>query len=131
MPKLFVDEVELEMIQLNKKKSWMAKLRENRRPEVERYQDCDLTNETRPIWLLNSKEVTKEEDNEFYIKAFNEWVGHQCISLLSWNMLLEVNYLSIYEAMEDSGRVSLNSNSNRDETRDGSLETRRKEAWLS
>lgn len=41
---------------------------------VERYWDWDLTNETQPIWLRNSKEVTTEEYNEFYKKTFNEYL---------------------------------------------------------
>lgn len=41
---------------------------------VERYWDWELTNETQPIWLRNSKEVTKEEYNEFYKKAFNDYL---------------------------------------------------------
>ncbi|KAG2321468.1 hypothetical protein Bca52824_014681 [Brassica carinata] len=35
---------------------------------VERYWDWELTNETQPIWLRNSKEVIAEEYNEFYRK---------------------------------------------------------------
>ncbi|KAL1212010.1 Heat shock protein 90-6 [Cardamine amara subsp. amara] len=41
---------------------------------VERYWDWELTNETQPIWLRNTKEVTTEEYNEFYRKAFNEYL---------------------------------------------------------
>ncbi|EOA32302.1 hypothetical protein CARUB_v10015564mg [Capsella rubella] len=41
---------------------------------VERYWDWELTNETQPIWLRNPKEVTTEEYNEFYRKAFNEYL---------------------------------------------------------
>ncbi|KAL3615345.1 hypothetical protein CASFOL_041006 [Castilleja foliolosa] len=41
---------------------------------VERYWDWELTNETQPIWLRNSKEVTTEEYNEFYKKTFNEYL---------------------------------------------------------
>ncbi|KAL0691567.1 hypothetical protein Bca4012_091246 [Brassica carinata] len=41
---------------------------------VERYWDWELTNETQPIWLRNSKEVTTEEYNEFYRKTFNEYL---------------------------------------------------------
>ncbi|KAL3624620.1 hypothetical protein CASFOL_031288 [Castilleja foliolosa] len=41
---------------------------------VERYWDWELTNETQPIWLRNTKEVTTEEYNEFYKKTFNEYL---------------------------------------------------------
>ncbi|OVA10626.1 Heat shock protein Hsp90 family [Macleaya cordata] len=41
---------------------------------VERYWDWELTNETKPIWLRNPKEVTTEEYNEFYKQTFNEYL---------------------------------------------------------
>ncbi|CAK9180403.1 unnamed protein product [Ilex paraguariensis] len=41
---------------------------------VEKYWDWELTNETKPIWLRNPKEVTTEEYNEFYKKTFNEYL---------------------------------------------------------
>ncbi|GJT54503.1 heat shock protein 89.1 [Tanacetum coccineum] len=41
---------------------------------VEKYWDWELTNETQPIWLRNPKEVTTQEYNEFYRKAFNEYL---------------------------------------------------------
>ncbi|KAF5187215.1 Chaperone protein htpg [Thalictrum thalictroides] len=41
---------------------------------VERYWDWELTNETKPIWLRNPKEVTTDEYNEFYKKTFNEYL---------------------------------------------------------
>ncbi|KAJ8636196.1 hypothetical protein MRB53_010463 [Persea americana] len=41
---------------------------------VERYWDWELTNETKPIWLRNPKEVSTEEYNEFYKKTFNEYL---------------------------------------------------------
>ncbi|KAJ4893130.1 HEAT SHOCK PROTEIN 89.1 [Raphanus sativus] len=41
---------------------------------IERYWDWELTNETQPIWLRNSKEVTTEEYNEFYRNTFNEYL---------------------------------------------------------
>lgn len=42
MPKLFVDEVELEMIQLNKKKSWMAKLSVTEKIEDQKLRDTRI-----------------------------------------------------------------------------------------
>ncbi|KAG1367037.1 putative Heat shock protein 90-6, mitochondrial [Cocos nucifera] len=41
---------------------------------VERYWDWELTNETKPIWLRNPKDVTTEEYNEFYKKTFDEYL---------------------------------------------------------
>ncbi|RWR76344.1 Heat shock protein Hsp90 family [Cinnamomum micranthum f. kanehirae] len=41
---------------------------------VEKYWDWELTNETKPIWLRNPKEVSTEEYNEFYKKTFNEYL---------------------------------------------------------
>ncbi|KAH9617933.1 hypothetical protein KSS87_021648, partial [Heliosperma pusillum] len=41
---------------------------------TEKYWDWELTNETKPIWMRNSKEVQKEEYYEFYKKAFNEFL---------------------------------------------------------
>ncbi|KAF8117620.1 hypothetical protein N665_0009s0136 [Sinapis alba] len=42
--------------------------------KTEKYWDWELANETKPLWMRNSKEVTKEEYNEFYKKAFNEFL---------------------------------------------------------
>ncbi|XP_078443088.1 heat shock protein 90-5, chloroplastic-like [Wolffia australiana] len=41
---------------------------------TEKYWDWELANETKPIWMRNAKEVPKEEYNEFYKKAFNEFL---------------------------------------------------------
>ncbi|KAJ0987885.1 hypothetical protein J5N97_006241 [Dioscorea zingiberensis] len=41
---------------------------------IEKYWDWELTNETKPIWLRNPKDVTTEEYNEFYKKTFNEYL---------------------------------------------------------
>lgn len=41
---------------------------------TEKYWDWELANETKPIWLRNPKEVASEEYNEFYKKAFNEFL---------------------------------------------------------
>ncbi|XP_073003632.1 heat shock protein 90-5, chloroplastic [Typha latifolia] len=41
---------------------------------TEKYWDWELANETKPIWMRNAKEVQKDEYNEFYKKAFNEFL---------------------------------------------------------
>jgi heat shock protein beta len=41
---------------------------------TEKYWDWELANETKPIWMRNPKEVEKTEYNEFYKKAFNEFL---------------------------------------------------------
>ncbi|KAF8100875.1 hypothetical protein N665_0214s0035 [Sinapis alba] len=47
--------------------------------KTEKYWDWELANETKPLWMRSPKEVEKEEYNEFYKKAFNEFLdplGH-------------------------------------------------------
>ncbi|KAL3510983.1 hypothetical protein ACH5RR_030384 [Cinchona calisaya] len=41
---------------------------------TEKYWDWELTNETKPIWMRNPKEVEKEQYQEFYKKTFNEFL---------------------------------------------------------
>ncbi|KAL9262681.1 Heat shock protein 90-5, chloroplastic-like protein [Drosera capensis] len=41
---------------------------------TEKYWDWELVNDTKPIWMRNSKEVQKEEYDEFYKKTFNEFL---------------------------------------------------------
>lgn len=41
---------------------------------TEKYWDWELANETKPLWMRNPKEVASEEYNEFYKKAFNEFL---------------------------------------------------------
>lgn len=41
---------------------------------VEKYWDWELTNDTQPIWLRNSKEVTTEEYNDFYKSTFDQYL---------------------------------------------------------
>ncbi|VAI33366.1 unnamed protein product [Triticum turgidum subsp. durum] len=41
---------------------------------TEKYWDWELANETKPIWMRNPKEVEETEYNEFYKKAFNEFL---------------------------------------------------------
>ncbi|XP_065879757.1 heat shock protein 90-5, chloroplastic [Euphorbia lathyris] len=42
--------------------------------KTEKYWDWELANETKPIWMRSPKEVEKEEYQEFYKKAFNEFL---------------------------------------------------------
>ncbi|XP_047310073.1 heat shock protein 90-5, chloroplastic [Impatiens glandulifera] len=42
--------------------------------KTEKYWDWELANETKPIWMRSPKEVKKEDYNEFYKKAFNEFL---------------------------------------------------------
>ncbi|CAI9096397.1 OLC1v1032540C1 [Oldenlandia corymbosa var. corymbosa] len=41
---------------------------------TEKYWDWELSNETKPIWMRNPKEVEKEQYNEFFKKTFNEFL---------------------------------------------------------
>ncbi|KAL5727374.1 hypothetical protein ACHQM5_000582 [Ranunculus cassubicifolius] len=41
---------------------------------TEKYWDWELANETKPIWMRSPKEVEKEDYQEFYKKAFNEFL---------------------------------------------------------
>ncbi|XP_027359632.1 heat shock protein 90-5, chloroplastic isoform X1 [Abrus precatorius] len=45
-----------------------------KKSKTEKYWDWELANETKPIWMRNPKEVQKDEYNEFYKKAFNEFL---------------------------------------------------------
>ncbi|KAE9595703.1 hypothetical protein Lal_00030794 [Lupinus albus] len=45
-----------------------------KKTKTEKYWDWELANETKPIWMRNAKEVEKDEYNEFYKKAFNEFL---------------------------------------------------------
>ncbi|KAJ6831342.1 heat shock protein 90-5, chloroplastic [Iris pallida] len=47
---------------------------EKKKTVTEKYWDWELTNETKPIWMRNPKEVEKDEYNEFYKKTFNEFL---------------------------------------------------------
>ncbi|CAN7010845.1 unnamed protein product, partial [Brassica oleracea var. botrytis] len=42
---------------------------------IEKYWKWELTNETQPIWLQNSKEVTTMEYNEFYRITFKKYLN--------------------------------------------------------
>ncbi|OAY47426.1 heat shock protein 90-5, chloroplastic [Manihot esculenta] len=45
-----------------------------KKTKTEKYWDWELANETKPIWMRNSKEVEKDEYHEFYKKTFNEFM---------------------------------------------------------
>ncbi|KAJ9563583.1 hypothetical protein OSB04_008743 [Centaurea solstitialis] len=48
--------------------------KKKKKTKTEKYWDWELANETKPIWMRNPKEVEKEQYNEFYKKAFNEFL---------------------------------------------------------
>ncbi|XP_024391591.1 heat shock protein 90-5, chloroplastic [Physcomitrium patens] len=43
----------------------------------EKYSDWELVNETKPIWLRNSKDVSKEDYSTFYKSTFKEFIDPQ------------------------------------------------------
>lgn len=45
-----------------------------KKTKTEKYWDWELTNETKPIWMRNPKEVEKDQYQEFYKKTFNEFL---------------------------------------------------------
>lgn len=45
-----------------------------KKTKTEKYWDWELANETKPIWMRSPKEVERSEYNEFYGKAFNEFL---------------------------------------------------------
>ncbi|XP_059445625.1 heat shock protein 90-5, chloroplastic [Corylus avellana] len=45
-----------------------------KKTKTEKYWDWELTNETKPIWMRNPKEIEKDEYHEFYKKTFNEFL---------------------------------------------------------
>ncbi|GAA0147168.1 Hsp90 family chaperone [Lithospermum erythrorhizon] len=46
--------------------------KKTKKTKTEKY--WELANETKPIWMRNPKEVEKDQYNEFYKKAFNEFL---------------------------------------------------------
>lgn len=48
--------------------------KKTKKTKTEKYWDWELGNETKPIWMRNSKDTQKEEYDEFYKKAFNEFL---------------------------------------------------------
>ncbi|KAI9091934.1 hypothetical protein K1719_027869 [Acacia pycnantha] len=45
-----------------------------KKTKTEKYWDWELANETKPLWMRNPKDLQKDEYQEFYKKAFNEFV---------------------------------------------------------
>ncbi|XP_028761874.1 heat shock protein 90-5, chloroplastic [Neltuma alba] len=45
-----------------------------KKTKTEKYWDWELANETKPLWMRSSKDLQKEEYQEFYKKTFNEFV---------------------------------------------------------
>lgn len=48
--------------------------KKTKKTKTENYWDWELTNETKPIWMLSPKEVEKEQYQEFYKKTFSEFL---------------------------------------------------------
>ncbi|XP_004514756.1 heat shock protein 90-5, chloroplastic [Cicer arietinum] len=48
--------------------------KKTKKTKTEKYWDWELANETKPIWMRNSKDVEKDEYNEFYKKTFSEFL---------------------------------------------------------
>ncbi|CAI8595585.1 unnamed protein product [Vicia faba] len=49
-------------------------VKKTKKTKTEKYWDWELGNETKPIWMRSSKDTEKEEYDEFYKKAFNEFL---------------------------------------------------------
>lgn len=60
---------------------------------TEKYSDWELANETEPIWMRNSKNVSSEEYNEFYKKTFNEYMDP--LACTHFNTEGEVEFRSV------------------------------------
>ncbi|CAN6857134.1 unnamed protein product [Brassica oleracea] len=57
-----------------KKRKRVSPKKTKKTTKTEKYWDWELANETKPLWMRNSKEVSKEEYNEFYKKAFSQFL---------------------------------------------------------
>ncbi|CAN6470662.1 unnamed protein product [Victoria cruziana] len=71
---------------------------------VERYWDWELTNETKPIWLRNPKDVSTEDYNEFYKKTFNEYLDPLASSHFTTEGEVEFRSILFAPAIAPSGR---------------------------
>nr|GLL43499.1 heat shock protein 90-5, chloroplastic [Ipomoea trifida] len=48
--------------------------KKTKKTKTEKYWDWELTNETKPIWMRNPKDVEKEQYQEFYKNTFSEFL---------------------------------------------------------
>uniref|UniRef100_A0A1D1ZDY6 Endoplasmin n=2 Tax=Anthurium amnicola TaxID=1678845 RepID=A0A1D1ZDY6_9ARAE len=71
---------------------------------VERYWDWELTNETKPIWLRNPKDVTTEEYNEFYKNTFKEYLDPLASSHFTTEGEVEFRSILFVPASSPTGR---------------------------
>ncbi|KAF6140019.1 hypothetical protein GIB67_001760 [Kingdonia uniflora] len=67
-------EVEEEEVKEGEEEKPEGEKKKKKKNVTEKYWDWELGNETKPIWMRNSKEVEKEEYQEFYKKTFNEFL---------------------------------------------------------
>jgi heat shock protein beta len=66
---------------------------------TEKYWDWELVNETKPIWLRNSKEVSKEDYNTFYKSTFKEFIDPQAYTHFSTEGEIEFKSLLFIPGM--------------------------------
>lgn len=74
---------------------------------TEKYWDWELANETQPIWMRNSKEVTVEEYNEFYKKTFNEYMDPLACSHFTTEGEVEFRSILYVPAITPMGREDI------------------------
>jgi len=74
---------------------------------TEKYWDWELANETQPIWMRNSKEVTVEEYNEFYKKTFNEFMDPLACSHFTTEGEVEFRSILYVPAITPMGREDI------------------------
>lgn len=74
---------------------------------TEKYWDWELANETQPIWMRNSKEVSVEEYNEFYKKTFNEFMDPLACSHFNTEGEVEFRSILYVPAITPMGREDI------------------------
>ncbi|KAF6144755.1 hypothetical protein GIB67_016829, partial [Kingdonia uniflora] len=67
-------EVEEEEVKEGEEEKPEGEKKKKKNNVTEKYWDWELGNETKPIRMRNSKELEKEENQEFYKKTFNEFL---------------------------------------------------------